>query len=105
MKMVDLARTPAQLKEEREIESPVYSWGLELRLEEEELQKLGLKELPAVGESLRLVAVARVMRASSEERAKGTERELVLKVHQLALAPGGEQRLESMLYDSGGEGK
>jgi hypothetical protein len=64
-KLVDMARTPAEKKaaEERWKEGPVtddYPWGLCLNLGKDELSKLGIKELPAVGDELYICAVTKV---------------------------------------------
>ena len=81
-KMVDLARTPAEIREDIKstiaptmASAPVYPYGLCLSLDEDILEKLGLgdEELPEVGDMIHLVAMARVTSCSESERenAKG----------------------------------
>ena len=65
--LVDLARTKAELKEE-DTEMKVgysgkpdpYAWGLNFRLESEELGKLGIDTLPEVGSEYHLMVIAKV---------------------------------------------
>lgn len=75
--MVDLARTPEDIKEEKaEATSPVmagklprYGYGTCLCLGQDELEKLGLAgDLPAVGEEVQFCARAKVTSASANER-------------------------------------
>lgn len=75
--MVDMAKTPAEVKEDiaemspvsPEIKVPAYPYGLCISLTEEELPKLGLDgDLPEVGEMVHLVAMAKVTSVSENER-------------------------------------
>src|ERR1700752_2842925 len=100
-KMVDMARTPAEVKEEiaetaacapidAKRTAPVYPYGLCLSLDEEVLEKLGIKELPDVGETVHFAALARVTAASeSEHETEGGEKEthcrVELQITNLAL--------------------
>jgi hypothetical protein len=78
--LVDLAYTTAELKEEK-AEMTVgpggkpdpYSWGLNLRLEESELDKLGLKLLPQVGSEVHFMAVACVTNVSQSSSVRGDD--------------------------------
>jgi hypothetical protein len=65
--LVDLARTKAGLKEEAKEaklgydgQPDDYSWGLNFRLESEELGKLGIDKLPEVGSEYHLMVIAKV---------------------------------------------
>jgi len=63
--LIDLARTKKELKEEAKETSPggdpdPYCWGLNIRLESEELDKLGITKLPEVGSEYHLMVVAKV---------------------------------------------
>lgn len=69
-KLVDMARTKADLKEEKRemrasCEPSKYPWGLSLSLDTDELKKLGITDLPPVGTEMHLVAIARVTSVSS----------------------------------------
>ena len=69
-------------------EEPRYPWGLEIRLESDELEKLGLSPdtLPTVGQTIPLSAIARVT-AIRLERMQGEDSEacLTLQIEQLEL--------------------
>lgn len=72
MKLVDMAYTKAEMKEER-AETMVghpepYPWGLCIRLEKAQLDKLGIKSLPEVGSEMHLVAIAKVTSVNQSAR-------------------------------------
>lgn len=81
--MVDLARTPAEVKEEIAKNSappsmpsaPLYGYGTCISFDEEDLAKLGIDELPAVGEMVHMVSMGKVTSVSENERenADGTK--------------------------------
>jgi hypothetical protein len=65
--LVDLARTKSELKEEAQEaklgydgKPDPYAWGLNFRLESEELDKLGITTLPEVGSEYHLMVTAKV---------------------------------------------
>ena len=64
-KMIDMSYTPAEQREEANEsstpENPKYPWGLQIRLEREEIVKLGLTELPDFGDEVQIMATARVI--------------------------------------------
>lgn len=71
-KLVDLAYTKAELKEEKReacmgAPSP-YPWGMCLSLEKRELDKLGVKVLPMVGSEVHFMAVAKVTGVNQSAR-------------------------------------
>ena len=77
MPLVSLAYTAAERAEEaREYstpEVPSYPWGLQVRLEEEELSKLGLLDpLPEVGGELHLEVIAKVTGVNQTQMADGS---------------------------------
>lgn len=62
-KLVDMKFTKAEIKEEKREyggEMQPYPWGLAIRLESTELEKLGIKDLPQVGSEMHLICVAEV---------------------------------------------
>lgn len=61
-----------------------YPWGLQVRLGEDELKKLGI-ELPAVGEELMLHAKVKVCTVSSHETDAGVNRHLELQITDMAV--------------------
>ena len=65
--LIDLARTKAEQKEEAKEaklgydgKPDPYAWGLNFRLESEELDKLGITTLPEVGSEYHLMVIAKV---------------------------------------------
>jgi len=84
-----------------EMEMPLYPWGLQIKLKNDELAKLGIsaESLPTVGSSLILTAKVDVTEVSSEQRAgqEGPEIEVELQITDMALAakPEGAQALFS----------
>jgi len=79
--MVDMAKTPDEVKDEigkdmpataspdAKASVPVYPYGLCISLTEEELPKLGLAgDLPEVGDMIHLTGMARVTSVSENER-------------------------------------
>lgn len=62
-----------------------YPWGLELRLEEESIAKLGLATLPAAGGEMTLHAKVKVTSVGSYSNDKGEQRTITLQVTDMAL--------------------
>lgn len=79
MKIVSMERTAAEKKAAEErckvspCDTPDYPWGLNLNLGKEELDKLGLTELPAVGDEFHIYAVCCVTRVSQSASKGGDE--------------------------------
>lgn len=70
-KLVDLAYTKADLKKQEKgidyVPDP-YPWGLCLHLEKEQLDRLGITELPMVGDEMHLLCVAKVTSVNHSAR-------------------------------------
>lgn len=74
--MIDLKRTAKELKKDGPKESykpPEYSYGTQIRLENEELDKLGMKELPDVGYEGTIKAKVKVISARQSASEKSGE--------------------------------
>jgi hypothetical protein len=89
-KLIDMKYTKAEAKEEAQEYSkpsvPEYSWGLQIRLEDEELSKLGIKNLPEVGGEFHLSIVAEVQSATETKMANGkTDRCVCLQITMLGI--------------------
>lgn len=108
--MVDLARTPAEVKdkiaESAPIPSlkasvPVYGYGTCIRLDEQDLAKLGIAgDLPDVGDMIHFCAMARVTSASEreEETADGEKkscRSVELQITHLGLENEDEENAQA----------
>lgn len=69
-------------------EPPKYPWGLQLHLEQTELDKLGIRRLPSVGGEWRFSAVAEVTSVSEQQMAGGEYECCVrLQIKGLAFEP------------------
>lgn len=64
---------------------PLYPWGLSISLDSDALDKLGLAQLPDVGESYMLVAMVDVTNVSSNESEGGKSRSVGLQITDLCL--------------------
>lgn len=78
MKLVDMARTPAEQKAAQDRytiddKGPDYPWGLCLDLCQDELSKLGIEGLPEVGDEMHIYAVAKVTRVSQSASESGDD--------------------------------
>lgn len=74
-KLVDLAYTKAELKEEKKEmaigydgQPNPYPWGLCLRLESKELDKLGITDMPQIGSEFHMLVVAEVTSVEQSAR-------------------------------------
>lgn len=87
--LINMELSPEQAKEYSQPDpgdAPKYPWGLELRLEDEQLKKLGITALPAVGAALQLTARVEVTSISQNDSQSGGERRcLSLQVTDMAL--------------------
>lgn len=69
-KMISMKRTPADKRGDKlqtspaEAMAPDYPWGLCLHMDREELDKLGMKDLPKVGTEMTITAKVKVTRVS-----------------------------------------
>lgn len=73
-------------------DGPVYPWGLNITLDDEALEKLGIETLPEAGEQLLLIAKVKVTGTSSNDSAEGGKRQSVsLQIVEMCLEDGGEK--------------
>lgn len=69
-----------------------YPYGLRIRLGNEELAKLGLKELPAIDTEMKLTALVCVVSITQSDSTDGEPyRSVELQIEQMALAPAKEE--------------
>lgn len=88
MPMVDMKRPKSKaMTTAPEVPSNAYPWGLQIRLENDELDKLKMK-LPRVGEEFCLEAMVRVTNVSESQSAgnKG-DRAVSLQITKMVLEP------------------
>jgi hypothetical protein len=84
---------------------PLYPWGLSINLDTDALDKLGLKEMPDVGESYMLVAMVDVTNVSSNESEGGSNRSVGLQITEMCLESGAKnvKSVSDALYGAGGK--
>lgn len=85
---------------------PRYPWGLQLRLENDQLQALSISSLPKVGATMTIQATVKVTRCSEEEReGAAPDRDISLQITDLGLegvaekaAPMDKAKVADALY-------
>lgn len=85
MKLVNLAMKPKETQAEAPCtpdpgDQPKYPYGTQLYLCEDELKKLGMKEMPTVGTEVPIMAVAKVVGTSERETQEGSRKTLDLQI-------------------------
>lgn len=89
MKMVNMKMSPADMAEDSvpSTGSEPFPYGLCLNLDTDELDKLGIKDLPEVGAEFYVCAIAKVTRvsASASEGQDGEQRGISLQITDLSL--------------------
>ncbi len=88
--LVDLKLSKSERKEAikppSEYSGPQYPYGLCLDLNEDTLEKLGIKDLPGVGDEMHFIAVAHVTSArSSEYEESGLSKSICLQISDMAI--------------------
>jgi hypothetical protein len=93
MEMTDMKRTKAEKKARMEtgksppIDGEDYPYGLEVRLDHEQLEKLGVTNLPKVGSKMHLHSHAHVTHVSEESRDGARRRSVTLQMRKMSLKP------------------
>ena len=93
MNLTDMKLSPAEAKEMDcsagclggDDGGPKYPWGLILSLDDDTLRKLGVSELPKVGQQMHLMAVVEVCTTSQHANQDGTDKCVSLQITQLGL--------------------
>lgn len=85
-------------------DQPIYPWGLQVRLDEKALDKLGMSDLPKVGGELVLIARVNVTSVSSNEHAgakgKHKHRSVELQITDMCLEdPPASKDAAAELYE------
>jgi hypothetical protein len=76
-------------------DQPMYPYGLQLHLDDASLGKLGISQLPKVGEKMIVLAVVDVSSASaSEHKGEGVKQGLGLQITEMCLHPYDEKLLK-----------
>ena len=100
MALVDMKLTPKEVKKEKAENCvggvPPYPWGLCLRLEKEDLDKLKFPKLPQVGDEFHITAVGIVTSVSSSMRdQKDEEKTVSIQIKMLDMASEGPDDKDS----------
>ena len=107
MKMVSMKLKPRKKEDQDKVEAycdeqDKYPWGLRLNLCNEQLDALGMKDLPKVGSNLTITCAVDVVEARASERQGGEEqRSVELQVTAIGLDEGKKvdtDKVESNLY-------
>ena len=73
-KLVSMKMSKSEREEKSqpaELDRPLYPYGLEVRLDTDALEKLGLETLPEVGDDMTLLAKVKITGASSSDSEYG----------------------------------
>jgi len=83
--LVDMKVEKKQEYKEEELEQLKYPYGLRLELDNEQLEKLGVKELPTVGDEKKMFALVEVVSVHvSSTIAGGDDRSVCLQIKSMA---------------------
>lgn len=110
-KLVSMKQTKKEIEEKystkpADVDAPIYPYGLQVRLGEDELEKLGLSKLPEAGSELVLVARVVVTGSSVNTHANGSgqthkHKSLELQITDLCLEDesGDDEKTAAALYN------
>lgn len=90
--MVDLAKTPEDIAEDKLESSPgnwpqnLYPYGLSISLENEQLEKLNLSSDVKVGDKIAFAAIGTVTAASERDTDKGPKCRVEIQITHLSLS-------------------
>lgn len=80
-------------------ESPDYPYGTRLNLEEDQLESLGLKAMPAAGAQIRIEGVGEVIGVREEQIEGKIRRSLEIQITDLGLGAVSDKSTAQKLYD------
>lgn len=88
MKLVSMKLDQKERKQEAELayEPPLYPYGLSVSLEDDAIDKLGMTDLPDVGDTMTLTARVCVTSVSASENGSGARRSVSLQIEALDLS-------------------
>lgn len=109
MNLVNMQQTEEEAKEYGMVsapgDAPKYPHGLCLCLNDGTLEKLGIKELPAVGSTLLVMAHATVTSVRSSQQMDGDKESGVdLQITEMALSAPTEKDAAALLYPDHAKG-
>ena len=94
--LVDLKMSKKDMAEEASpmADQSQYPYGVCLNLDTDELKKLGIKDLPAVGDEYHIHAVGEVTSVSEQDTGSGESRSLRIQITMLQLVHEDESEAE-----------
>lgn len=100
MAMIDMKQKPEREEAPGEIEAeqPQYPYGLSLSLEKEQLEKLGITELPKVGDKMMVHANAIVKTVSAYDTQSGSDQRVELQITEMEVSPGEAKDPAEIMY-------
>lgn len=101
MKSMKLSKSESSetMPVEAKQDSPAYPYGLRLELNDETMKKLGLEELPEVGETMALTAKVVVERVSQNDTKEGKRQDMSLQITDMELSEGEEEKKDEAPMD------
>lgn len=106
MALVDLKMSKKDMDAESQPsasqQSP-YPYGLCLRLDGDELDKLGIKDLPAVGDEFHIQAIGCVTSVAEMNSANSESRHIEIQIEQMELSNEGPADGEASVAEEEGE--
>lgn len=106
MALVDLKMSKKDMAAEA---SPVgeqsqYPWGVCLTLDTDELKKLGVKELPRVGDEYHIEAVGEVTTVSESDSPSGEVRSVRIQIQMMEIENEGQESGDESVAEEEAEG-
>lgn len=80
------------------LEMPSYPYGLNISLNDESIEKLGIKEMPEPGTKVMVTAMADVVSCSMSENEKGKDRRMELQITDMGIMQGSKKNTSDILY-------
>lgn len=85
MALVSLKMSKKDMVEEASPEQPQFPYGACLNLDTDELKKLGIKNLPSVGDEYHITAVGEVTSISERDTGNGESKSLSIQITMMEL--------------------
>ena len=87
MDLIDLKKDPQPIDSNEMYDEPMYSYGLCISLGREELEKLGLQQLPEAGSEMMIKAKAYVKSVREYAEKDGVEQNVQIQICAMAIEP------------------
>ena len=99
MKLHDMklgSKQKSLLSEMPKMDAPEYPYGLRIRLEEDQLKKMGITELPKLEKEVELIAKGYISSVSSNESEYGSHRCVEIQITEMAFEPKKKSQSETL---------